>query len=194
MWGEVACTLHVKSNITMFPTQLQKVYENLLLQFEQLYYYRSREKGTMQPPSQVSDAARLEPVKGNFFCWKFGGYGLMVTRNWTFNPLVCVWLVFHQFSLFEDYKLSLGSADRSDDSTGKRKFCDRSSPVITLHSNDRDGPVEKRKCKNDSSLVSTGLLFFIITKTYSSLSFRTSHWNVTFQESLMDLSCYSCRD
>ncbi|XP_055814901.1 putative high mobility group B protein 11 isoform X3 [Solanum dulcamara] len=108
MWGEVACTLHVKSNITMFPTQLQKVYENLLLQFEQLYYYRSREKGTMQPPSQVSDAARLEPVK-----------------------------------------------DRSEDSTGKRKFCDRSSPVITLHSNDRDGPVEKRKRKNDSSLVST---------------------------------------
>ncbi|XP_016538814.1 putative high mobility group B protein 11 isoform X4 [Capsicum annuum] len=63
-WGEVASTLHVKSNITMFPTQLQKVYEILLLQFEQLYYYRSREKGTMQPPSQVSDAARLEPVKG----------------------------------------------------------------------------------------------------------------------------------
>lgn len=62
----------------MFPTQLQKVYEILLLQFEQLYYYRSREKGTMQPPSQVSDAARLEPVKGNFlveilevyFYWK----------------------------------------------------------------------------------------------------------------------------
>ncbi|XP_010313586.1 putative high mobility group B protein 11 isoform X2 [Solanum lycopersicum] len=118
-WGEVACTLHVKSNITIFPTQLQKVYENLLLQLEQLYYYRSREKGTtMQPPSQVSDAARLEPVK--------------------------------------DYSLSLGSADRSDDSAGKRKFCDRSSPVATLHSNDKDGPVEKRKCKNDSRLVSTG--------------------------------------
>ncbi|KAH0728454.1 hypothetical protein KY284_004319 [Solanum tuberosum] len=44
---------------------------------------------------------------------------------------------------------------RSDDSTGKRKFCDRSSPVVTLHSNDRDSPVEKRKCKNDSHLVST---------------------------------------
>ncbi|KAJ8572790.1 hypothetical protein K7X08_009301 [Anisodus acutangulus] len=116
-WGEVACTLHVKSNITMFPTQLQKVYENLLLQFEQLYYYRSREKGTMQPPSQVSDAARLEPVK--------------------------------------DYNLSLGSGDRSDDSTGKRKFCDRSSPVVTLRSDDRDGPIKKKKYKNDCCLVST---------------------------------------
>ncbi|MCD7448619.1 hypothetical protein HAX54_044873 [Datura stramonium] len=111
-WGEVACTLHVKSNITMFPTQLQKVYENLLLQFEQLYYYRSREKRTMQPPSQVPDAARLQPVKG--------------------------------------------SGDRLDDSAGKRKFCDRSSPVVTLHSSDRDGPVEKGKCKNDSCLFSTG--------------------------------------
>ncbi|XP_049351326.1 high mobility group B protein 9-like [Solanum verrucosum] len=117
MWGEVACTLHVKSNITMFPTQLQKVYENLLLQLEQLYYYRSREKGTMQPPSQVSDAVRLAPVK--------------------------------------DYSLSLGSADRSDDSAGKRKFCGRSSPVASLHHNDRDCPVEKRKRKNDSRQVST---------------------------------------
>ncbi|CAN4110946.1 unnamed protein product [Withania somnifera] len=111
-WGEVACTLHVKCNITMFPTQLQKVYENLLLQFEQLYYYRTREKGTMQPPSQVSDAARTEPVKG--------------------------------------------SGDRSDDSAGKRKFCGQSSPVITLLSNDRDDPVGKRKCNNNSRVVSTG--------------------------------------
>ncbi|CAN4108920.1 unnamed protein product [Withania somnifera] len=110
-WGEVAFTLHVKCNITIFPTQLQKVYKNLLLQFEQLYYYRSREKGTMQPTSQVSDAARLEPVKG--------------------------------------------SGARSDDSAGKRKFCDRSSPVVTLPSNERDGPVVKRKCNNDSRLVST---------------------------------------
>ncbi|KAM3377973.1 putative high mobility group B protein 11 isoform X1 [Capsicum galapagoense] len=110
-WGEVASTLHVKSNITMFPTQLQKVYEILLLQFEQLYYYRSREKGTMQPPSQVSDAARLEPVKG--------------------------------------------SGDRSNDSAGKRKFCDRSSPVVTLPSNDGNGPIDKGKCITDSRVVST---------------------------------------
>ncbi|XP_060167310.1 putative high mobility group B protein 11 isoform X1 [Lycium barbarum] len=110
-WGEVTCTLHVNSNITMFPTQLQKVYEILLLQFEQLYYYRSREKGTMQPPSQVSGAARLEPAKG--------------------------------------------SGDRSDDSAGKRKFCDWSSPVVALRSDNRGGPVEKRKCKSDTCLVST---------------------------------------
>lgn len=70
--------------------------------------------------------------------------------------------------MFEDYNLSQGSTDRLDDSAGKRKFSDRASPVVTLHSNDKDDPVEKRKSKNDSRLVSTGLLFYTITETYSS--------------------------
>nr|XP_016451047.1 PREDICTED: putative high mobility group B protein 11 isoform X1 [Nicotiana tabacum] len=117
-WGEVASSLHVKSNVVMFPTQLQKVYENLLLQFEQMYYYRSRGKATIPPPShQVSATARAVSLKG--------------------------------------YNLSLGSGDSIDDSAGKRKYCDWSSPVVLPHSNDRNSPVKKRKCTNDCCLVST---------------------------------------
>ncbi|XP_016459675.1 putative high mobility group B protein 11 isoform X2 [Nicotiana tabacum] len=118
-WGEVASYLHVRSNVVMFPTQLQKVYENLLLQFEQMYYYRSREKATIPPPShQVSGAARAVSLK--------------------------------------DYNLSLGSGDSINDSAGKRKYCDWSSPVVLPHSDDKNGPVEKRKCTNDCCSVSTG--------------------------------------
>ncbi|OIT36322.1 hypothetical protein A4A49_29178 [Nicotiana attenuata] len=112
-WGEVASYLHVKSNVVMFPTQLQKVYENLLLQFEQMYYYRSRGKATIPPPShQVSGAARAVSLKG--------------------------------------------SGDSIDDSAGKRKYCDWSSPVVLPHSDDRNSPVEKRKCTNECCPVSTG--------------------------------------
>ncbi|KAK3014294.1 hypothetical protein RJ639_008017 [Escallonia herrerae] len=45
-WEEVASALNLNSSVSMSPTQLQKLYANLLYQFEQTYYYRSPAKLT----------------------------------------------------------------------------------------------------------------------------------------------------
>ncbi|XP_057493394.1 high mobility group B protein 10-like [Actinidia eriantha] len=43
-WGEVASTLNCKSSISMSPTQLHKLYAQLLYQFELTYNYRTLAK------------------------------------------------------------------------------------------------------------------------------------------------------
>ncbi|GFS30716.1 hypothetical protein Acr_00g0013540 [Actinidia rufa] len=40
-WGEVASTLNCKSSVSMSPTQLHKLYAQLLYQFELTYHYRT---------------------------------------------------------------------------------------------------------------------------------------------------------
>ncbi|KAM7474311.1 hypothetical protein LguiB_021554 [Lonicera macranthoides] len=92
-WGEVASALSSRSRISMSTTQLQKLYANLLYQFEQTYYYCTPSKPT-QPPGQLS-------------------------------------------------------------SIGKRKHCDGSSDLRTVHSGTRDSPLGKAECANSFGQLST---------------------------------------
>lgn len=39
-WEEVAVLLNLKNNLSLLATQFQKIYENILYQYEQIYFYR----------------------------------------------------------------------------------------------------------------------------------------------------------
>ncbi|PSS28869.1 FACT complex subunit like [Actinidia chinensis var. chinensis] len=52
-WGEVASTLNCKNSVSMSPTQLHKLYAQLLYQFELTYHYRTLAKVVV--PSDTED-------------------------------------------------------------------------------------------------------------------------------------------
>ncbi|KAL3538282.1 hypothetical protein ACH5RR_001648 [Cinchona calisaya] len=56
-WIEVASALSIKNHASFLPRQIQKVYENLLYQYEQIHYYRT--------PAKVSTLTDLSLGKGD---------------------------------------------------------------------------------------------------------------------------------
>ncbi|GFZ07233.1 hypothetical protein Acr_19g0001700 [Actinidia rufa] len=61
-WGEIASTLHCKGSVSMSPTQLHKLYAQLLYQFELTYHYRTLAK--VVKPSDMKDYGSASKFNG----------------------------------------------------------------------------------------------------------------------------------